>query len=102
MFMDLELAMVLGWKVLEHHSALREWLCKGVENFFVNLDDMIKEGLGAEDMREEWEYYFSLSRDIYLTSNAEDHDHQIMNSLLPNSDLNWRKWGKPLDHSGMT
>ena len=27
---------------------------------------------------------------------------QIMNSLLPNSDLNWRKLGKPLDHSGMT
>ena len=27
---------------------------------------------------------------------------QIMNSLLPNSHLNWRKWGKPLDHSGMT
>ena len=27
---------------------------------------------------------------------------QIMNSLLPNSDLNWRKWGKQLDHSGMT
>ena len=27
---------------------------------------------------------------------------QIMNSLLPNSDSNWRKWGKPLDHSGMT
>ena len=27
---------------------------------------------------------------------------QIMNSLLPNSDLNWRKKGKPLDHSGMT
>ena len=27
---------------------------------------------------------------------------QIMSSLLPNSDLNWRKWGKPLDHSGMT
>ena len=26
---------------------------------------------------------------------------QSMNSLLPNSDLNWRK-GKPLDHSGMT
>ena len=26
----------------------------------------------------------------------------IMNSLLPNSDLNGRKWGKPLDHSGMT
>ena len=27
---------------------------------------------------------------------------QIMNSFLPNSDLNWRKEGKPLDHSGMT
>ena len=27
---------------------------------------------------------------------------QIMKSLLPNSDLNSRKWGKPLDHSGMT
>ena len=24
---------------------------------------------------------------------------QIMNSLLPNSDLNWRKQGKPQDHS---
>ena len=27
---------------------------------------------------------------------------QIMNSLLPNSDWNWREWGKPLDHAGMT
>ena len=27
---------------------------------------------------------------------------QIMNSLLPNLDLNWRKYRKPLDHSGMT
>ena len=27
---------------------------------------------------------------------------QIMNSLSPNSDLNRRKWGKPLDLSGMT
>ena len=27
---------------------------------------------------------------------------QIMNSLLQNSDFNRRKWGKPLDHSGMT
>ena len=27
---------------------------------------------------------------------------QIMKSLLPNSDLNWRKGGEPLDHSGMT
>ena len=27
---------------------------------------------------------------------------QIRNSLLPNLDLNGRKYGKPLDHSGMT
>ena len=27
---------------------------------------------------------------------------QIMNALLPNSDLIWRKEGKPLDYSGMT
>ena len=27
---------------------------------------------------------------------------QVMHTLLPNSDLNWRKQGKPLDHSGMT
>ena len=27
---------------------------------------------------------------------------QIMNSLLPNSQLHLRKWGKPLDHLGMT
>ena len=27
---------------------------------------------------------------------------QIMNSLLSNSDLSWRKEGKALDHLGMT
>ena len=27
---------------------------------------------------------------------------QIMNSLLPNSDINWRKWDETLEHSGMT
>ena len=27
---------------------------------------------------------------------------QIINSFLPNSDWNWRKWRKPLDHSSMT
>ena len=27
---------------------------------------------------------------------------QIMNSLLPNSDLNSQKWEKPLNHLGMT
>ena len=27
---------------------------------------------------------------------------QIMNSVLPNSDLIWRKYGKPPDHSGIS
>ena len=27
---------------------------------------------------------------------------QILNFLLQKSDLNWRKFGKALDHSGMT
>ena len=27
---------------------------------------------------------------------------QIINALLQNSDLNWRKYGKSLDHSDMT
>ena len=31
-----------------------------------------------------------------------DCGSEIMNCLLPNSDVNWRKWGKPLEHSGMT
>ena len=35
------------------------------------------------------------------TKQGDDSVAQI-NSLLPNSDLNLRKWGKPLDHSGMT
>ena len=27
---------------------------------------------------------------------------QLMNSIFPNSDLNWRQYGKPLDYSGIT
>ena len=27
---------------------------------------------------------------------------KLMNSLLPNADLKRRKWGKPLENSGMT
>ena len=30
------------------------------------------------------------------------YNQQIMNFLLPNKDLNLRKQGNPLDHSGMT
>ena len=37
------------------------------------------------------------------TQNQEVTVALMMNSLLPNSDLNLRKYrGKPLDHSGMT
>ena len=44
---------------------------------------------------------------LYTLSSQQKQDQeltvaQIMNSLLPNSDLNWSKEGKPLDHSGMT
>ena len=42
---------------------------------------------------------------LYTISKKKDREltvAQIMNPLLPNSDLNRRKWGKPLDHSGMT
>ena len=39
----------------------------------------------------------------YTVSKKQDREltiAQIMNSLLPNSDLNWRTQRKPLDHSG--
>ena len=42
--------------------------------------------------------------DALYSQQKQDHKltvAQIMNSSLPNSDLNWRK-GKPLDNSGMT
>ena len=42
---------------------------------------------------------------LYTVSKKKEQEltvAQIMNSLLPNSDWNWRKWRKPLDHSGMT
>ena len=50
---------------------------------------------------------FFAANDAETLYNQENQDQeltlaQIMNSLLPNSDLNRRKWGKPLDLSGMT
>ena len=50
---------------------------------------------------------FFAARDGEALYNRQKQDQeltvaQIMDSLLPNSDLNGRKWGKPLDHSGMT
>ena len=51
--------------------------------------------------------YFFAAKDGEALYNQQKQDQeltvaQIMNSLLPNSDSNWRKYGKPLDHSGMT
>ena len=37
-----------------------------------------------------------------IINNADSCIINNVNSLLPNSDLNWRKEGKPLDYSGMT
>ena len=42
---------------------------------------------------------------LYKIKQKQDREltvAQIMNSLLPNSDLNWRKWGKTNGHSAMT
>ena len=42
---------------------------------------------------------------LYTVSKKQDQEltvAKIMSFLLPNSDLNGRKEGKPLDHSGMT
>ena len=51
--------------------------------------------------------YFLAAKDAEGLYSQQKQDReltvaQIMNSLLPNSDWNWRKWRKPLDHSGMT
>ena len=50
---------------------------------------------------------FFVAKDGEALYNQQKQDQelavaQIMNSLLPNSDLNWKKQGKPLDHSSMT
>ena len=50
---------------------------------------------------------FSAAQDGEALYSQQKQDQELtvalsMNSLLPNSDLNGRKWGKPLDHSGMT
>ena len=63
----------------------------------------------SSQMRNIMPYFkkFYLENEIYLEMTlivvpTELTVTQIMNSLLPNSELNWRKYGKPLDHSGMT
>ena len=57
-------------------------------------------------LKSDWLYSLQPKMEkLYTVKQKQDEEltvAQIMNSLLPNSDLNWRKWGKPLDHSGMT
>ena len=55
--------------------------------------------------KSDWLYSLQPKMEKLYSQQKQDQEltvAQIMNSLLPNSDLNWRKWGKPLDHSGMT
>ena len=50
-------------------------------------------------------FFAAKAREALHSQQKEDLEltvAQIMISLLPNADLNWTKWGKPLDHSGMT
>ena len=58
------------------------------------LSDQCKEIVENNRMRET--VYMQQKQDLEMTV------AQNTSSLLPNSDLNWRKYGKPLDHSGMT
>ena len=55
--------------------------------------------------KSDWLYSLqSKIREVLYSQQKQDQEltvAQIMNSLWPNSDWNWRKWGKPLDHSGM-
>ena len=47
-------------------------------------------------------FFAAKDREALYSQQKQDQEltvAQIMNSLLPNSDLNWRKEGKPLDHS---
>ena len=49
-------------------------------------------------------FFAAKDREDLYSSQKQDWEltvAQIMNSLLPNSDLNGRNWRKPLDHSGM-
>ena len=52
--------------------------------------------------KSDWLYYLQPNMEKLYTVSKNKTVAQIMNSLLSNSDLNWRKWGKLLDHSDMT
>ena len=55
--------------------------------------------------KSDWLYFAAKDGEALYSQQKQDWEltvAQIMDSLLPNTDRNWRKWGKPLDHSGMT
>ena len=56
--------------------------------------------------KSDWFYSLQLKMEkLYTVRKKQDQElivTQIMSHLLQNSDLHWRTWGKPLDHSGMT
>ena len=56
--------------------------------------------------KSDWFYSLQLKMEkLYTVRKKQDQELiviQIMSHLLQNSDLHWRTWGKPLDHSGMT
>ena len=56
-------------------------------------------------LKSDWLYSLQTKMEKLYSQPKQDREltmAQIMNSLLPNSDLTWRKYGKPLDHSGRT
>ena len=64
----------------------------------------------AESDTTKWLHYtilFFVGKDGEILYSQQKQDQeltvtQIMNFLLPNSELKWRKWGKPLEHLRMT
>ena len=55
--------------------------------------------------KSDWLYSLQPSGKALYSQQKHDQEltvAQIMNSLLSNSDLNWRKSGKPIDYSGMS
>ena len=57
-------------------------------------------------LKSDWLYSLPLKNGEVLNSQQKQDWEltvaQIMKPLWPNSDWNWRKWGKPLDHSDLT
>ena len=46
--------------------------------------------------------FFAAKDGEALYSQQKQDQELTVNSLFQNSEINWRKWGKPLDHSDMT